>query len=71
MEDFILIRRLKRKGKIVLLPDAVMTSPRRWLHLGIFKTWLINQLIIITYYLGIPAERLNRWYRREAGKKGK
>jgi rSAM/selenodomain-associated transferase 2 len=71
MEDFILIRRLKRKGKIVLLPESVMTSPRRWLHLGIFRTWLINQLIIITYYLGIPPERLNRWYRREAGKKGK
>jgi hypothetical protein len=39
--------------------------------MGILKTWLINQLIIIAYYLGIPPERLNRWYRREAGKKGK
>jgi GT2 family glycosyltransferase len=68
MEDFILIRRLKRKGKIVLLPESVMTSPRRWLHLGIFKTWLINQMIIIAYYLGIPPERLTRWYRREEGK---
>lgn len=70
MEDFILIRRLKRKGKIVLLPESVMTSPRRWLHLGIFKTWLINQMIIIAYYLGIPPERLTRWYRREEGKTG-
>jgi len=69
MEDFILIRRLKRKGKIVIVPAAVLTSPRRWLHMGVFKTWLINQLIIIAYYLGIPPERLNRWYRREAGKK--
>jgi len=71
MEDFILIRRLKHKGKIVLLPESVMTSPRRWLHFGIFKTWLINQLIIIAYYLGVSPEKLNRWYRREAGKKGK
>jgi rSAM/selenodomain-associated transferase 2/rSAM/selenodomain-associated transferase 1 len=69
MEDFILIRQLKHKGKIVLLPESVMTSPRRWLHLGIFKTWLINQMIIIAFYLGIPPERLNRWYRREADKK--
>jgi rSAM/selenodomain-associated transferase 2/rSAM/selenodomain-associated transferase 1 len=69
MEDFILIRRLKHKGKIIIMPAAVVTSPRRWLHMGIFKTWLINQLIIIAYYLGIPPERLNRWYRREAGKK--
>lgn len=68
MEDFILVRRLKRKGKILIVPAAVVTSPRRWLNLGIFKTWLINQLIIIAYYLGIPPERLTRLYRREKGK---
>jgi len=70
MEDFILVRRLKRKGKIVILPEAVATSPRRWLHFGIVKTWLINQAIIIAYYLGIPPERLTRWYRREESKSG-
>ncbi len=70
MEDFILIRRLKRKGKIVIVPAAVVTSPRRWMHLGIFKTWLINQLIIIAYYLGFSPERLTRLYRREEGKTG-
>ena len=70
MEDFILVRRLKRKGKIVIVPATVVTSPRRWLHLGIFQTWLINQLIIIAYYLGFPPERLTRLYRREAGKSG-
>jgi rSAM/selenodomain-associated transferase 2/rSAM/selenodomain-associated transferase 1 len=70
MEDFILVSRLKRKGKIVILPAAVTTSPRRWLHVGIVKTWLINQAIIIAYYLGIPPERLTRWYRREESKSG-
>jgi len=70
MEDFILVRRLKRKGKIVILSAAVATSPRRWLHFGIVKTWLVNQAIIIAYYLGIPPERLTRWYRREESKSG-
>ena len=70
MEDFILVRRLKRKGKILIVPAAVVTSPRRWLNLGIFKTWLINQLIIIAYYLGFPLERLTRLYRRGKGKSG-
>ena len=70
MEDFILVRRLKRRGKIVIVPEPVKTSPRRWLHLGIFKTWLINQLIVLAYYLGISPDRLSRWYRREAGKTG-
>lgn len=70
MEDFILVRRLKRRGKIVIVPAAVKTSPRRWLHLGIFRTWSINQLIVISFYLGLSPERLSRWYRREAGKSG-
>lgn len=70
MEDFILVRRLRRKGKIVILPAAVITSPRRWQHFGILKTWLVNQMIVIAFYLGISPERLARWYRREAGKSG-
>jgi rSAM/selenodomain-associated transferase 2/rSAM/selenodomain-associated transferase 1 len=70
MEDFLLVSRLKRKGKIIILPAAVVTSPRRWLHLGILKTWLINQLIVIAYYLGATPEQLTRYYRREAGKSG-
>lgn len=70
MEDFILIRRLKRRGKIVIVPEPVKTSPRRWLHFGIFRTWLVNQLIVMAYYLGISPARLSRWYRREAGKTG-
>ena len=68
MEDFILVRRLRRKGKIIILPAAVTTSPRRWQHFGILKTWLVNQMIIIAFYLGISPERLARWYCREAGK---
>jgi rSAM/selenodomain-associated transferase 2/rSAM/selenodomain-associated transferase 1 len=70
MEDFILVRRLKRIGKIIILPQSVITSPRRWIHMGVLRTWLINQLIFIAYYLGISPDRLSRWYRREAGKTG-
>ncbi len=68
MEDFELIRRLKRRGKIVILDSAVNTSPRRWQNMGIFKTWLLNQMIAIAYILGYPPERLAGWYHREKGK---
>jgi len=64
MEDFELVRRLKRKGRITILPQTVRTSPRRWQNLGIFKTWLLNQLIIVAYHLGISPQRLSQWYRR-------
>jgi hypothetical protein len=70
MEDFVLVRRLRRTGKIAILPAAVLTSHRRWQHFGILKTWLVNQMIVIAFYLGISPERLARWYRREAGKSG-
>ena len=67
MEDFELIRRLRRKGKISILPESVRTSPRRYLNFGILKTWFLNQIIIAAYYLGIPPERLACWYRRDKG----
>ncbi len=68
MEDFELVRRLKKIGKIAILPDSVTTSPRRWQNLGVFKTWLLNQVILAAYFIGIPPHRLASWYRREKGK---
>lgn len=69
MEDFDLVRRLKNIGNITILPDTVKTSPRRWQDLGVLHTWILNQVIIAAYYLGIPPRRLALWYRREKGKK--
>jgi rSAM/selenodomain-associated transferase 2/rSAM/selenodomain-associated transferase 1 len=71
MEDFELIKRLKRKGRIIMLPESVRTSSRRWQNIGIFKAWLLNQMIVIGYYIGVSLPRLARWYRREKGKSGR
>jgi rSAM/selenodomain-associated transferase 2/rSAM/selenodomain-associated transferase 1 len=71
MEDFELIRNLKRKGRIIILPESVRTSPRRWQNIGIIKAWFLNQMIIIGYYIGVSPPRLARWYRREKGKSGR
>jgi rSAM/selenodomain-associated transferase 2 len=68
MEDFELVRRLKRKGKIAILPERVRTSPRRWLNFGFFKTGLLNQLIVFAYYLGVSPQSLSQWYSRDKGK---
>jgi rSAM/selenodomain-associated transferase 2 len=64
MEDFELMQRLKRQGKIAIAPAKVITSPRRWQNLGVWRTTLINQLIIIGYYLGISPVKLKAFYRR-------
>ncbi len=63
MEDFELIQRLKRRGKIAIAPAAVTTSGRRWQKLGVGKTTLINQLIIVGYYLGVSPAKLSKFYR--------
>jgi rSAM/selenodomain-associated transferase 2/rSAM/selenodomain-associated transferase 1 len=68
MEDFEFIRRLKKKGQITILPQSVQTSPRRWQNFGVLKTWLLNQIIVAAYFIGIPPHRLAFWYRREKGR---
>ena len=63
MEDFELVRRLQPLGKIEIIPAPVVTSGRRWQKLGVLKTTLINQLIILGYFLGVPTAKLASWYR--------
>ncbi len=63
MEDFELIRKLRKRGAIGIVLKPVLTSGRRWQKLGIFKTTLINQVIIIAYLLGVSPKRLAQWYR--------
>ena len=63
MEDYDFIRRLRRKGRIVIADAAVLTSGRRWLELGAFRTTLINQLVISGYHCGVALEKLAKLYR--------
>ncbi len=65
MEDVELIRRLRRRGRIVIAPSAVQTSARRWQRMGIWKTWFVNQALILSYWVGVAPERLARWYYKE------
>lgn len=70
MEDFELIRRLKKRGKVALLELSVRTSARRWQRLGVPRTTMINQLVILGYFLGVAPARLAGWYRGAAGGSG-
>ena len=64
MEDFELIRKVKHIGKIITLKTPVVTSARRWLKKGVWQTTLINQLVIIAYFLGVSPLTIRSWYRR-------
>jgi rSAM/selenodomain-associated transferase 2 len=64
MEDYELARRMKRAGRVAILPLAVRTSGRRFLAKGLIRTAVINWVIIACYHLGVSPERLAKWYRR-------
>jgi rSAM/selenodomain-associated transferase 2 len=62
MEDFQFIRNLKNKGVIRLAVGKALTSARRWEKLGVIKTTLINQMVILGYCLGASPSRLRQLY---------
>jgi len=64
MEDFALIRRARRLGRVITINRSVMTSPRRWQRHGVIRTTLINQLMILGFLAGVPAKTLALLYRR-------
>jgi rSAM/selenodomain-associated transferase 2/rSAM/selenodomain-associated transferase 1 len=60
MEDFELMRRLKRLGRIRIAPATVLTSARRWEEHGVLRTTATHQLIIVAYMIGLPLKWLAR-----------
>jgi rSAM/selenodomain-associated transferase 2/rSAM/selenodomain-associated transferase 1 len=63
MEDYDLVCRLRRQGRIAIAPAVALTSGRRWREKGAVRTTLLNQLIVLGYHLGVAPARLARWYR--------
>jgi rSAM/selenodomain-associated transferase 2 len=63
MEDFALVGQLRTLGRIKTLSAPAATSGRRWQKLGILRTILINQAIVIGYLLGRSPTSLANWYR--------
>ena len=61
MEDLELSRRLRRLGRIAIVPASVRVSGRRFLAHPIRDTLLVNAFPLL-YRLGVPAARLARFY---------
>ena len=62
-EDLFLIRRLSKYGRIRIAPAHALTSARRWQALGLFRTTLINYIILIGCCLGVSPGALASMYR--------
>ena len=64
MEDCELVRRLKKRGRIIVSPAPAITSARRWQQRGILATTAFNSLVVVAFYLGCPPSLLRRLYDR-------
>jgi rSAM/selenodomain-associated transferase 2 len=64
MEDLDLARALSRRGRLALLPLPVVTSARRYLARGVFRTVAKNTLARAAYRFGLDRARVAAWYRR-------
>jgi rSAM/selenodomain-associated transferase 2/rSAM/selenodomain-associated transferase 1 len=63
MEDVDMVGRLRELGRIVIVPQKIKTSARRWKQLGYVKTFITNQLFMLAFTAGISPERIVKWYR--------
>ena len=64
MEDVDLMRRIRRKrGRIVIFREPVLTSARRWEKEGLVFGTLRNWFLMTLYLCGVAPERLARFYR--------
>ena len=63
MEDVEMAKKMKKEGKIALLREAVITSPRRWNQEGVLCTTLRNRGLMMAYRLGVPPRILAGWRR--------
>ncbi len=61
-EDVRLVRRLRRLGRLAIIPKPVTTSARRYRARGHLRQTLINQLVLAGLVLGAPDAWLERLY---------
>jgi hypothetical protein len=59
------VRECSRRGKLMILPDPVRTSPKRYLERGVLRAFLENQFLMLLYRLGASDRLLYSFYYRE------
>jgi rSAM/selenodomain-associated transferase 2 len=62
MEDVEFSKRLRRVGRVVVLPQRIFVSPRRWQKTGIVRQTLRNWTLTALALGGVAPDRLVRFY---------
>jgi hypothetical protein len=64
MEDVGLVRRLRKRGRLVVADETVTTGTRHWDALGPTRTTLLNWIAVSLYFSGVSPTRLSPLYHR-------
>ncbi len=70
LEDWEMVRRLRRVGRVVVVREHVTTSPRRWQESGFLRTTAVNLACLGAHQLGCSAETLCRWREGQLRRRG-
>ena len=62
LEDVKLVQALRKRGVLILVPQTVQTSGRRWLRDGVMYTTVRNNVLMAFYWCGVSPSTLQRWY---------
>jgi len=63
MEDVLFAKKIRRRGKTLVLKDKIIVSPRRWEKRGILRTVFLYSKINILFYLKTPLDRIKNIYK--------
>jgi len=63
MEDYDLVVRAKKRGRVAVAEAAASTSARFWREHGMVRGTLLNQAVLVGWRLGIAPATLARWRR--------
>jgi rSAM/selenodomain-associated transferase 2 len=64
MEDVLLVRSLRKRGRLVSLDGPIHISARRWQEHGILRQTLRNWWILTMHRWGVAPDKLAIYYRR-------
>ena len=62
MEDVLLMRKVRRLGRVVLLPGPLLTSARRWQKFGPVRQTIRNWVLLSALRFGVSPNRLAHFY---------
>ena len=63
MEDLDLVKAIKTRGRLRVLPLPVVTSGRRYRQSGVLRTVLLHGLAVLAWRAGVPRDRIQAWVR--------